>query len=227
MRRLWDRDRNLRPRRAVRGLLGAVPDVQPGGRPQRQSGAVRPALPPALADGRAGGVSALPQGPVRAGRPGRAARRRGEQPQDRGTDEARGVRGRHRGGLSPGAGRAGSRAGQPRRRERSRRAQADVQPRRLHPGLRAGGEGRGTHVSRAAQPPGRAGGQLPQKRRDPAGRGRGNRRRAGPAPGGDRGCARKAVRPRRGAGKMRPGQARGSTVPAGQRSPDARGAGEL
>ena len=223
MRGRGHRDRGLRPWRAVRGLLRPVPDVQPGGRAQRQPGLVRPALSAALAAGRRGGLSPVHEGPVRHLGPGTPSGRGGGQPQDRGPPQAGGVRGRHRGGLPAGSGRA-VRRGTLRRAASPGGAGSDVQPRRLHPGLRSRRGRGGADVPRPAEPHRRAGGGLPPGRPGDAGQGRAECRRAGAA-GPGRGRAREARRRGGGDPALPPGPEGRQPDKAGERGADAGGAG--
>ena len=102
--------RGLRPRRPVLRLLGRLPALQHGRRPQRQPRALQPVLPsavhdeprPAAASGRAAAAPTPPSQPrhVHVGprghrRPAAARGRRRDVAQDRGPHEGRGVRGRH------------------------------------------------------------------------------------------------------------------------------------
>ena len=176
-----NRTGGVRPRRAVRVLLGAVPVFGNGRRAQRKPRPLRSAVPDALPDGGRGRLSALDKGSLRARRAGRSARSRRRQLQDRGPAEAPRIRRRRHRRLS--------RRDRPARRAARRAAaSADVQSRRLHAGVSPRRGRFGADVRRAAKPPRRQDRRRGAGRLDPAGR----RRRSGGRAGAPRDSAGRA-----------------------------------
>ena len=225
-----DRDRGIRPRGPVRGGKRAVPVFQHGGGTERKPGPVRPALPEGIhLPGTPGGL-AEPPGRMPAGRAAHAAGRGGGLGEAGRAGQAAGVR---RGGdrrLPQGAGQPGGGRLPQGGPGGEGRAAADLQPGRVHEGIRLRMRGRGGDLAGAGEPlrsghrPGGAGGRAVRKGADDAGNAR--RGRAGipfPARGGEP----HLFRQKRAGGGNRPGAAAGRHAGAGRgrmRPADGRGA---
>ena len=160
--------RGVRPRGALRGLFGPVPDQRGPRRPIRQPGRVRPGLPDALRDrlrrpGRRPGQDAVPAQPAgpRRFRPGPRPDPGGRrQPEDRRAAQGPRVRGQHHPALPPGDRRGLGRTARRVLAARGRGDAALVLP-RLQPRL-----------PRRREPQGAGSRRLRQEARDLARRGR-------------------------------------------------------